>query len=443
MIYVKDKESVKKFIESLRRQFKDKGEDIDPDKFFTQNYEDAECYIVDESEFLSTKDSRNAKKFEPYFPMIITVKSKISCTVMEKFLKYNVLGVFRKDRLEYEYEEMGNFEKLLKEIIRELDKKLSTKDERSYVKIMNFKKISNWKLEIEDPVETYKEKKYISLFYDKSMRDFSVRLRAIIKNINQYKLNNSSKFEEIEKIIDNSKTNINLSNYDGLIPPSLLIEGETGTGKSMIAEIISNETGTGMYKFSLVNIEKNLVDTELFGSREGAYTDAKNKHGKILKNAGKIIFLDEIAEADPMVQTKLLLYLDDFKVIPIGSDECGMPAPAFIIAATNKDLKEDIKKGTFRSDLYYRFRYRITVPSLKERKSDIRFLINFILQNPKINPYSNGRYEIEKISIKAIEKLEEYNYPGNFREMEFILQNAVNNALSERKDILLSEHLEF
>ncbi len=120
-----------------------------------------------------------------------------------------------------------------------------------------------------------------------------------------------------------------------------------------------------------------------------------------------------------------------------------MPAPAFIIAATNKDLKEDIKKGTFRSDLYYRFRYRITVPSLKERKSDIRFLINFILQNPKINPYSNGRYEIEKISIKAIEKLEEYNYPGNFREMQFILQNAVNNALSERKDILLSEHLEF
>jgi len=443
MIYIKDKEYIKKFMESLNRQFREKGENIQPEDFFTQDYEKASCYIVDESEFEKPKDSRQIEEFKSYFPMIIIVEAKICCEVMEIFLKYNVIGVFRKDRLEYEYEEMGNFEKLLKEIIRNQSEELDTKCEERFVKVLGYKKISNWKLEIEDPIDTYKSKKYISIFYDKSMKDFSVRLRTIINDIKKCRKENTDQFGEIDKKIKNSKTRIDLSNFSDLVLPSLLLEGETGTGKSMIAEVISKETGAEMYKFSLVNIEKNLVDTELFGSRKGAYTDAEDKPGRILKNAGKIIFLDEIAEVSLGVQTILLLYLDDFKVRPIGSDETGMPAPAFIVAATNKNLKESIKDGSFRSDLYYRFSYRISIPPLRERKSDIRFLINFILQNPKINPYFEGKYAVEKISIDAIEKLEEYNYPGNFREMEFIIQNAVNNAISERKDILLSEHLEF
>jgi len=118
MIYIKDKEYIKKFMESLSRQFREKGENIQPEDFFTQDYEKASCYIVDESEFANTKEDRKIKEFKSYFPMIIIVEAKIRCKVMEKFLKYNIIGVFRKDRLEYEYEEMGNFEKLLKEIIR-------------------------------------------------------------------------------------------------------------------------------------------------------------------------------------------------------------------------------------------------------------------------------------------------------------------------------------
>lgn len=410
MIYIKNKKFIDNFTPSLNKQFEEKNEKINAKEFFTSEYEEAKYYIVDEEEFKSNKPIN----FKSENPMIILTEKTIKSTIMDKFLTYNIIGIFRKKRLEYEYEEMGNFEKLLKEIIRNLNKESNIPVGNYYTKNFNYKKINNWKLEIEDPLETYKNKKYISIFYDKSMNNFSVKLRNIIKDF---------------------KTSKNF--------PSLLIEGETGTGKSMIVDIISKETGIENYKLSLVNIEKNLVDGELFGTKIGTFTGAEDKNGVILNNKEKILFLDEIGEIIPDVQAKLLLYLDDFKVRALGNDKETILAPTFLIAATNKDLKNSIKTNEFRADLYHRFKYRIKIPPIRERKSDMRFLISFILQNPDINNYSEGKYLIEKISIEAIEKLEKYQYPGNFREMEFIIKNAVTNAALDNKEIILPEHIEF
>jgi transcriptional regulator with PAS, ATPase and Fis domain len=112
------------------------------------------------------------------------------------------------------------------------------------------------------------------------------------------------------------------------------------------------------------------------------------------------------------------------------------------MAATNKNLISEIQKGNFRSDLYYRFKYKISIPSLRERKEDLRFLISFILQSPFINYVDdNLNYAVDKISLEAIEKLENYSYPGNFRELESILKAAVNDCVIKKQSIILPENI--
>ena len=156
------------------------------------------------------------------------------------------------------------------------------------------------------------------------------------------------------------------------------------------------------------------------------------------------MFLDEIGDAPAEIQAKLLLYLDNCGFEPRGWPYAdGVHSPAYVVAATNRDLKARVADGSFRSDLYYRFRHRLVVPPLRSRRSDLRVLIDFALQDPSINSLTPTGRQVERIHIEAIEKLERYEFPGNFRELEDILARAVFNAAIARRQTVTASDIEF
>ncbi|HPE69681.1 MAG TPA: sigma 54-interacting transcriptional regulator, partial [Thermotogota bacterium] len=155
---------------------------------------------------------------------------------------------------------------------------------------------------------------------------------------------------------------------------------------------------------------------------------------------GGVVFLDEIGDVPLSMQPKLLTYLDDMVVQMSGwSDPKEIIAPVIIIAATNRNLKEAVRQGTFREDLYHRFTYRLRLPDLKDRRDDFRFLLSYALQ--KRNQLEGEN--IARISIQAIEKLERYDYPGNFRELESVVSRAIARAAIMERTIILAEDIDF
>ncbi|MEJ5258340.1 MAG: sigma 54-interacting transcriptional regulator [Fervidobacterium sp.] len=397
---------------------------------------------------------------------ILIIDRALDIDLIKKFLTHDVVGVFRRERLEgegLEYEELGKFEKLLKDLLRETDENIIVEEDTMY-EMIRAKDIENWKFVVkrEEIAEKYEDIKYISVFLDPSMREFSKKLKTIIadfkksyetmtKFVRDKKYRNTPRMESHEKLQDISKKFIEFFSKNRYFKvPSLLLEGETGTGKSLIAEIIAREVlgehhfKEEYYRQSLVNVEKQLIDSILFGTEKGAFTDSVTKLGRITVSCPGILFLDEITEVPPDVQAKLLTYMDDSVVHPVGYTGAEkIYAPTHIIAATNKDLKKEIQEGSFRADLYYRFKYRLTIPPLRERVEDIRFLINFVLLNPNVNPFDKEEgYKIKKISLNAIKKLEKRKYAGNFREFEDVLRNAVQQALYEGLNIILERHVQ-
>ncbi|MBK7391673.1 MAG: sigma-54-dependent Fis family transcriptional regulator [Chloracidobacterium sp.] len=220
-------------------------------------------------------------------------------------------------------------------------------------------------------------------------------------------------------------------------PVPILLEGETGVGKTLIAKKIhqllcrfQRDEPISFQQISTVNLGAQIVESELFGVMRGAWTGSVTRIGKVLLGWGGVIFLDEIGDLTPEMQSKFLVYLDTFEFAPDGWPyDWKVHSPAFIVAATNKNLKEAVEKGLFREDLYYRFAHKLTVPPLRERRYDIRALIDFALQNSAINRLLNpdkGESEepkrwIDEITLSALSRLEEYQFPGNFRELEAIL----------------------
>jgi transcriptional regulator with PAS, ATPase and Fis domain len=458
MIYIEDSSIIEDIIDSLQKQFDEKKEKVNVKNLFTNKMSsDVTLCVVDQDFFQKNKiDSKCS--------FILLVDDYVKPQVFDLFLQYEIIGIFRKSRLEFEFEEKGKLEKLLKEEIRKL-KKVDKEDNdfNEITRKIPYKNIKNWKFRCsvkskEDLENLYKQKKYISIFLDPSMRDFYHKLKVIIDDI----VNSIEKyFDDIDKEKNEIEPGFrNLDKFDkDLLEnlkdtyklPSILIEGETGTGKSLITNIIYDAVKKRVdddrlplpyYKFSLVNMEQNLIDSELFGTREGAYTNATDRKGRLMENIFGFVFLDEIAEVPFSTQAKLLLYLDDYKITPEGYDKEAIPVPTFLMAATNKNLLSEIQKGNFRIDLYYRFKYKISIPSLRERKEDLRFLISFILQSPFINIVDEDlNYAVDKISFEAIEKLENYSYPGNFRELESILKAAVNDCVIKKQSIILPENI--
>ncbi len=205
---------------------------------------------------------------------------------------------------------------------------------------------------------------------------------------------------------------------------TILLTGETGVGKEVCARAIHYLSSRSDNAFMAVNcgaIPAGLVENELFGHKRGAFTDARyNQVGMITEAEDGTLFLDEIEALSLEAQSALLRLLQEKTYRPLGQTK-QIKADLIFIAATNVDLKEQVKKGRFRLDLFYRFTIPLTVPPLRERKSDIPLLAKRIVQK-----YSQQSIKEQKsLSADAIQKLLQYDWPGNIRELENILQQAI------------------
>jgi DNA-binding NtrC family response regulator len=206
---------------------------------------------------------------------------------------------------------------------------------------------------------------------------------------------------------------------------TVLIQGESGTGKEVIARYIHELSGRQGGPFLSINcgaLPESLLESELFGHVKGSFTGAvKDKSGLFTAGAGGTFFLDEIGETTPATQVKLLRVLQHREVIPVGATEA-QPIDTRILAATNRDLEEEIRRGNFRSDLFYRLNViAIHLPPLRERRDDIPLLVESFLARS-----GAARGEQPKhLSDEAAEILNEYSWPGNVRELENALERAV------------------
>lgn len=217
---------------------------------------------------------------------------------------------------------------------------------------------------------------------------------------------------------------------------TVLITGESGTGKEFAANIIHRLSKRADELFLPVNcgaIPENIVESELFGSRRGAFTGAVNKKGLFEEADGGTLFLDEVAELSPAAQVKLLRFLQNREIRRVGENESKI-LDVRIIAATNRNVLEEVKKGTFREDLYYRLNtFHILLPPLRERRSVISNLIKHFI----IKHQSETGKTIRRISQSAQIALKGYDYPGNIRELENIIEHAM--ILAENEEITLED----
>jgi len=247
--------------------------------------------------------------------------------------------------------------------------------------------------------------------------------------------------DAFEGIIGNSPEMLKIYNLISRIAPtpaSILIYGESGTGKELVAGAIHNLSKVHDKPFIPITcsaIPESLLESELFGHVKGAFTGAiSNKVGLFELADGGSIFLDEIGELTPLIQTKLLRVLQEREIKRVGGTDI-IKVNVRIIAATNKNLEEEIIKGHFREDLFYRLAVvPIRVPPLRERKGDVPLLVNHFLKK-----YSEKMEKtVQEISSYAMKVLMEYDYPGNVRELENIIERGV--AL-ESSNIILPESL--
>lgn len=232
---------------------------------------------------------------------------------------------------------------------------------------------------------------------------------------------------EFSSMIGNSEKFIEILEQAKKVGPldtSVLILGESGTGKELIAQSIHKISTRRHKPFVTVNcgtLPANLIESDLFGHEKGSFTDASvKKEGKFELADGGTIFLDEVGELPLELQVKFLRVLQEKEIEPIG----GRPKKinVRVLAATNKDLEEEVAAGRFRIDLYYRLNvFPILMPSLRERKSDIPLLADYFLKK-----YGNDKVGSSSVlSKESIDKLVQYDWPGNIRELENTIQRNI------------------
>ncbi len=240
----------------------------------------------------------------------------------------------------------------------------------------------------------------------------------------------SAAFQQVKRIVDKvSKTDANV-----------LLLGENGTGKYVIAEMIhqqSNRNKEAFIHIDLGALNENLFESELFGYAKGAFTDAKESRMGRFELADKgTIFLDEVGNLPLHLQSKLLTVLQERKVVRLGEAK-ERPIDVRIICATNANLEQEVQKQNFRQDLLYRINtIGITLPPLRERKEDIPIFVEHFLEKNR-KKYKKDTLEIDQ---DALTQMKKYHWPGNIRELEHQIERAV--ILSDG-DIILTEDLQF
>jgi len=224
-------------------------------------------------------------------------------------------------------------------------------------------------------------------------------------------------YELIEKALDSNIT--------------VIISGETGTGKELVAKAIHYNSRRKDKSFVAVNvpaIPSELIESELFGHEKGAFTGASFRRiGRFEEADGGTLFLDEIGEMEPNLQSKLLRVLQEKEIVRIGSNK-PVRTDCRIIAATNKILKEEVKKGNFREDLYYRLLgLPIELPPLRDRANDILILARHFMESF----CDENNIPLKKLSPQAQKKLLSYSFPGNIRELKSMVELAITLSVNE------------
>lgn len=235
-----------------------------------------------------------------------------------------------------------------------------------------------------------------------------------------------------ESVVQMKKLAIRVAATDSTV----MIRGESGTGKDLIARAIhhhSNRSGGPFVTINCAALPETLLESELFGHRKGSFTGAfKDKEGLFKVASGGTFFLDEVGNTSLSIQVKLLRVLEDKKIIPVG-DTKPIDVDVRLIAATNADLEDDVKASRFRADLFYRLNViPVYIPALRERRDDIPLLVDHFLA--KFASRSNG--PVKRISPEAMRLLTTYPWPGNVRELENTIERAI---LLNRTDQLVLE----
>ncbi len=293
---------------------------------------------------------------------------------------------------------------------------------------------------IQDAIDAIKTGAFDYITKPFSLDEFLLLVKRAL-DIKRLKEDNRSLRNNVQKCF--SSTNIigeseamkmvfSLVDKVSLSESNILVSGESGTGKELIANMIhyhSHRKEKRLTKVNCAALPEGLIESELFGHEKGAFTGAiKKKPGRFEISHGGTIFLDEIGVLPHSTQAKLLRVLQERAFERVGGTET-VNVDVRIIAATNIVLEEAVKKGAFREDLYYRLNViPITLPPLRERREDIPHLINFFLKSYAGTSLSNVRF-----SKRAIEVLMDYEFPGNVRELQNIIERCV--TLSTTDDI--------
>jgi DNA-binding NtrC family response regulator len=261
-----------------------------------------------------------------------------------------------------------------------------------------------------------------------------------LKAENETLKNRVDTLENVEDLIGDSEVMIKVLEEVKSVAQSnspVIITGESGTGKELIARAVHSNSKRKFFPLITVHcgaLTESLLESELFGHEKGAFTGAMyNRKGRFEMADGGSIFLDEIATIPPKMQIELLRVLESKTFVRVGGNK-EITSDFRIICATNKDLNEMVKNGTFREDLYYRLNViNITIPPLRERIEDIPKLVNYF-----INKYcSSMSRSIISINPAALKRLKMYDYPGNIRELENMIERAI--VVGNEKEIRLKD----
>jgi two-component system nitrogen regulation response regulator NtrX len=280
--------------------------------------------------------------------------------------------------------------------------------------------------DIETAIKTIKMGAYDFIEKPLSLDRVIITIENAIKynDLSEKKIAFASSLQENIELIGNSEKIKELKSKILKAAPSeasVLIIGENGTGKELVAKSLHYQSLRSEEPFVAINcaaVPEDLIESELFGHEKGSFTGANyRKKGKFELADGGTLFLDEIGDMSLSMQSKILRVLQDDKFQRVGG-ETTIEANTRIIAATNKNLEEEIKKGNFRSDLYFRLNViPFYIPSLKERKEDIPILIDYFLKK-----FTNEKNQSIIIEPSALEVFKNYSWPGNVRELKNIIE---------------------
>ena len=235
-----------------------------------------------------------------------------------------------------------------------------------------------------------------------------------VKDNNHCIIGNNHQMRKVIELIESVKDSLS----------SILIQGETGTGKELVARALHYKSSKKTMPFVVINcaaVPKELMESELFGYEKGAFTGAFSRRiGKCEKASGGTLFLDEIGELEISLQTKLLRVLQEREIERLGSNN-RIKVNFRLICSTNRDIKHEVREGRFREDLFYRINViEITLPPLRERKDDIPLLISKF-----VNEFCMRENKRVQVSKEAMEILQEYEWPWNIRQLRNIIERAI------------------